>query len=404
MNRTKKILKGVNLEIILLGIYLCLVMIFDSRPNMTKLVNVFFVFYFTISLIRVLTKGRISFSKHISWFYAYWFLLIVGTLYSTDKDYSIGIVTTYLLLNIFSIVVANNIVDNNDMKKVVLIFLIAGVINALYAVQFYGLKEISNSIIYGRRLGWEISAPNSYGLYSAITAIILVYFYISGKNKLALLLSAIPITIMLTSYSKKAFLFFIVCLLSLVVFKYKKKSIKMIIKVSAILVIVFLILQIPVLETLNLRLGSLFSIITRDTTNTSFVDSSDQLRVQLITEGIEMLKKAPLIGNGTGAYRFISLIYFGKNIASHNNFIEILVNNGIIGFLIYYIPILLLIFNGFKISIVKNDYLGWLLFTLLMGTTFIHGASAIVYTDKIYWFILTCNLAYFSKFLIFKLK
>lgn len=396
--------RGVSLEILLLGIYLCLVMIFDSRPNMTKLVNVFFVFYFAISLIRVLTKGKVSFSKYISWFYIYWFLLILGAVYSPNKEYSISIVTTFLLLNIFSIAVVNNIVDEDNVKKIILIFAIAGIVNVLYTVQFYGIKEISNSIIYGRRLGWEISAPNAYGLYSAITTVILVYYYIYEKNKTALLLSLIPITIMLTSYSKKAFLFFIVCMLSLVVFKYKKRSIKMIIKVLAILVIVFLVLQIPVFETLKLRLGSLFSVITRDTTNSSFVDSSDQLRVQLITEGIEMFKNAPLIGNGTGAYRFFSISFFGKNIASHNNFIEILVNNGLIGFLVYYIPILLLLFNGFKISILKNDNLGWLLFTLLMGTTLIHGVSAIIYIDKIYWFILTCNLAYFSKFLNFKLK
>ena len=184
-----------------LGVYIALVMIYDSRPEVTKFINIFFVFYATLSLIQHYKSKKLSINTFFIWFYLFGLLLVLGVLFAPVTNYAIMICTTYLLLSVFLFINVNNMTNRITIEMVLFLFMVAGIANSLYAVYFYGIEGIINSITNGIRLGWEISAPNSYGLYSAITAILSFFFYLFRGRKVYLLIMVLPLLIMITSSS-----------------------------------------------------------------------------------------------------------------------------------------------------------------------------------------------------------
>ena len=71
-------------------------------------------------------------------------------------------------------------------------------------------------------------------------------------------------------------------------------------------------------------------------TGRGIADSSSILRSKYISVGIDAFKESPVIGYGIDNYRYINLRDSGHLTYSHNNFVEMLVGVGGIGFLIYY--------------------------------------------------------------------
>jgi O-antigen ligase len=61
-------------------------------------------------------------------------------------------------------------------------------------------------------------------------------------------------------------------------------------------------------------------------------DSSYRTRAEMIQQGIQFWRQAPLFGNGTDAFRSLS----GKGTYSHNNYVELLCDLGILGVTLFY--------------------------------------------------------------------
>ena len=78
-------------------------------------------------------------------------------------------------------------------------------------------------------------------------------------------------------------------------------------------------------------------------------DSSALLRAEYIYVGMKAWKKSAVLGYGLDNFRIINLHATGHLTYSHNNFIEILVGVGAIGFLIYYSYYIKLLFEYIKI-------------------------------------------------------
>ena len=77
------------------------------------------------------------------------------------------------------------------------------------------------------------------------------------------------------------------------------------------------------------------------------VSTTDLSRINMIKTSIEQFSNAPLLGNGIAHSKVLFDTY------SHNNYVEILMNTGIIGFFIYYSVYLISIYKAYKLS--KNE-------------------------------------------------
>ena len=63
-----------------------------------------------------------------------------------------------------------------------------------------------------------------------------------------------------------------------------------------------------------------------------YEDSSFRLRAEMAEQGIQLWKQAPLFGNGLDAFRGLS----GQGTYSHNNYVELLCDLGLLGALVFY--------------------------------------------------------------------
>lgn len=100
----------------------------------------------------------------------------------------------------------------------------------------------------------------------------------------------------------------------------------------ALIVIGNILINAGILDSLFVRFSELENYTKSG--NTDY--EGDLYRVKLIQLGAQYFIQNPLFGSGANAFRTLNISYFGTSIASHNNVIEILVNYGIIGAVLYY--------------------------------------------------------------------
>lgn len=89
-------------------------------------------------------------------------------------------------------------------------------------------------------------------------------------------------------------------------------------------------------------------------------EKSALMRMEFIRYGLEMWKQSPVWGNGNEAFR----VQYGTY--SHNNYIELLANYGLLGFGLFYTPIVVILVLGYKRLLRTHDselrkYLIWTL-------------------------------------------
>ena len=111
-------------------------------------------------------------------------------------------------------------------------------------------------------------------------------------------------------------------------------------------------------------------------------DSSIIIRTYMFRYGLELLKESPLIGYGINNYR----ILLGKDISvityAHSNYIELLVDVGILGAFIYYAMYVNAIICLLKSK--NNLNLRYLFLTFLLVVLIIDVASVNYYSKHIY--------------------
>lgn len=73
-------------------------------------------------------------------------------------------------------------------------------------------------------------------------------------------------------------------------------------------------------------------------------ESSTELRVYFIREGLNKWMNRPVFGHGNRSFSY----YFGTY--AHNNYVEILVNLGVLGFVLFYLFFLFTMFSVFKLG------------------------------------------------------
>lgn len=116
-------------------------------------------------------------------------------------------------------------------------------------------------------------------------------------------------------------------------------------------------------------------------------DYSSEVRGEMIPIAIMMFTISPIIGNGYAYF----ITHSGLNImtqsySTHNNYLEILVNYGLIGFLLYYSVIMYILFYLFK-AMKKNRMIRFLLAFLLIHL-FVIEPTTVNYCNYVIFYIL----------------
>ena len=200
----------------------------------------------------------------------------------------------------------------------------SGIALAVYSIAVFGIEGFMETLKADERIGEGITNANTFGKvfsYGIVSGFYLIFF---KRQWLCSIGCVLFLLFALSSGSKKSILIILIGAAVLLFFKYGfKYPIRMILGAAAVLVILYGTLQLPLFSVANERF---FGFIGGEQ------DYGDRLREQMIERGIEMFLQKPITGWGIIAFQIVS----GFHNYSHNNYIELLANYGMIGFGLFY--------------------------------------------------------------------
>ena len=274
----------------------------------------------------------------------------------------------FILYGAFNIVIDN--VISSDVAKTMVISMILNLMMTYSIIQYIVLRDditrvlrvteasifftalmvvvMSYNTIFQQRLakGTEINA-NVLAILCVCGFVLSLYF---KNTKTISMLSCCfrglfyIATIMLTG-SRKGIIMIVVAIVIISVLGGKRKIIKGIIVGAVTFTILYwLIMNVDFLyNIIGVRVENLITLLTVGKAN----EGSLKSRQKLLEIGIKYIKEKPWTGYGLDCYKLISGFGSGGVVNgvevgyySHNNYIELLFGTGIIGLILYYIPIL----------------------------------------------------------------
>ena len=298
----------------MLTIYIISLYVFNNAAiNSTNYVSLvlFFVIFF-IWIIDCIKKHRIHISKYYIFYMIFIILGSISYLFALQKSYVISKVIQLLMNS----------------------FIIAGLILSL--LMFF-TSDFANASKYNR-IGSQIGNVNAISICLCYSLSAIFIMNNKSKKKINIFLIVLITIAILFTGSRKGIL--IVILLTL--FSYFIKNIdnlhktakNIIISIIAVTLVFLLIMNVPFLYNMvGIRFISLFDFVTKG----EIQDFSMMSRNNMIKVGIEWFKLRPFRGYGLDNFRFLYNKYFGYDYYAHNNYIELLVDLGVIGVIVYYL-------------------------------------------------------------------
>ena len=296
----------------------------------------------------------------------------ISSIWALNREYTFGRGNTMLIT--FSIITIMFMCFSENMKvdPLLRVIMMSGYIVAVVSVIYYGPRNIIGFISEGERLTItdEFLNINELGMCATYAIIINIYYWVKGEKKMYSILSIPAFLIMLSSGSRKAIAILVIGLVSLYVMRNnrirntRKRLVKMTVSLLLILALLYLASRMSLFSGIMGRIQlTINGILTGKNT-----DYSTLTRLNLVAIGWQIFREHPVLGIGIGNAQFVvEGIYHRQDYYLHNNYIEMLANGGIIGFILYYWFFIYLI-----ITFIKNRDFSDMEFNICFILLFIH--------------------------------
>lgn len=357
---------------------------FASKSYLMMLNSYAMYFFLGVSVICIAACGFLRFNLYTLSMLIFIPVMLLGNLYS-KSSYAISYTYDYFVAFCIVFCIMNYIEGTEDIIFIFKCLMIGGLVLDIYVLSIYGSGFI-DAIMSQTRVGEVAGNVNDVGLKSCYSALIALYFiFNSNQNKYKpfyLILCVVCIFFSLITASKKVLILLIIGVVFLFLFNGKKKNVLKIIRnillaVSVSLLFIYLVYNVKYFEYLRIRVDELFKTLLNSGGN-----SSDQKRMRFLIEGMRVFYEHPFLGDGTAA----SFKYFGTY--SHSNFVELLMNHGILGFVCFYFSYPIIIFRCFKKRTLKESETDMTYMCLFLFLSIIILSVALVYYTFVYYQIL----------------
>lgn len=227
----------------------------------------------------------------------------------------------------------------NEQETFFKALIIAGIFLALYVIKEFDLSSFQN-----RRVVLERINANEIACNLAISIFAIIFLKLKNKKKLKItdfFLMLFFLTVIVICRSKSGIIMLFLLSGSYYALSDLKRAGRRIIFFTALLLtFTFLLLNVEFLYvTIGYRLEGLVASLLLG------AESEDTIRIELYKFGMQLFRRAPLFGQGIDQFRFINLEELDFIGGAHNNYLEILVDFGTIGFILYYIRYLFIWIN-----------------------------------------------------------
>ena len=382
-------------------LYLALAVAFYGSPELTIYPQVLGVLLTCIFFVNIgIRKVSLNFSVPIKMFAIFILLMLLGTMFvSTSWSFFFTTFQVFILLFILS----NILIMSNSHEFYYWGFIVGGLIAIIMQV-IEGRPLLGIGINLVERVGGTIGNVNDYAFVLGTGVNFLFFsFYDTGKKKKTFFWKNIKLIIILLflvecvffTGSKSGIIMMAFSFLVFIILKLKRISLM---KKFLTGIVAITLLSVITPKSINIdavvfeRFQSMYDLATGVSMySDSYEDTSTTQRADLIIDGIRLWSERPILGWGPNEFRYINKV--DDDTYSHNNFIEILVNFGLLGFIIFYFSHFYLLRKLLKLKKMKQrkDEVNWLL--LMLFSLLIIDMTFVTYYNKIYFINLAFILA-----------
>lgn len=205
-----------------------------------------------------------------------------------------------------------------------------------------------NSILTGSlnakdmRLSIGINENRLGKIVSTIGFFVLVYGLQTKNRRILTLLGPILVMVFLTGSRKALLALVFYFVLSLFIGQDRRHLMgRLLLILGCVVVTVLLLFKVDTLyRIIGHRMEQMFSYLL----SVGSTDESMISRGKMIIQAWDAFKQAPFLGHGMHSFSFIT--YYKSY--SHNNYVELLSGLGLVGFLLYYVPLLCFVKTGYR--------------------------------------------------------
>lgn len=298
----------------------------------------------------------------------------------------------------FLVVLFGDYIIKKEASEIVLwCIAICGLVLSIYVIMeyggwgaFYNQATLQKGSLEAQRLGGDINNTNVIGMQCVFSAVVLLYFALIKNRKICFFLMLAPFVTAFATGSRKAIILLVMGVVMIVYYKLtmnsedvSKRFVKVFFGSLAVVALLVILLSSDIAATGVERILKGFGIGDYD----SGMDRTTQMRYDMITTGFRHFWDYPYLGWGLANSRMVNVIYLGFNAYSHNDIVEILVNGGAVGFILYY-GLLYKIFRHHLYFIKKNkaDDEVFASFTILV-MLLVSNIAAVTYYGSISTFV-----------------
>lgn len=308
-------------------------------------------FFSVVLLISASNHFRISLKTNLfkTWLIAFGGICLISVTYALNRSFSIDTIKTLVVLFISLFLIDDQIRTKEELEKYMKLFLISLFIMMIYVI--FNLDLNSFQLAQHGEATTGLWNGNDIGMKCALYIILILYFLSNNRKfikRLFLLISlSIPLILLYYTASRKAILMVVLGFSLFYYLRNPNKKIRNLIVICLGLYLVYNVMMNnkDLYNAIGWRIEGALGLLNKS----GQADSSALLRAKYIEVGINAWKQAPILGYGIDNFRIINLHATGHLTYSHNNFTELLVGVGGIGFLIYYSYYIKLLFDYIKI-------------------------------------------------------
>lgn len=335
----------------------------------------------SISFSANFKKNNYKISKFFVWVSIIYLLFIIYGMFFLRKGTFQLYTVIFRYIEVISIYNSLKQIIKDKSCKIYIPFVISGTFSAIYLFLLEKMNFLSGNMRIGDSLSGNV---NTVGFNMGIISVIVMWWYCQEKKLYKLLLFLLFVFIMLVTGSKKAFIILIFDFV--ILFLSSKNSIAKWCKLLfAFCILFYIVFNVPYFyDIIGIRIESMIGILTN--VNSITYSYSTDIRKIMINEGLSFFFQNPILGGGWNYFYYRTSTIFEY---SHNNYVELLCNFGIIGFIIYYSRYIKNLFFTLKrIKNKKSKYYDMIVVAfVLVILALILDYGAVVFSAQCVWYL-----------------
>lgn len=323
----------------------------------------------------LLFSRRLRFDKILITQVIFILLLLISTSYALNSSISMSRLFTNVLLLTLILVFSSKKINEDQFYKLLKYLVWSSRVTALIVLLFGTYSE--NRLLLGEVFIEDPNYLTGYFVFGVVSSIFIIMKRMRGNRLLSIAELSIYLFIILSTGSRTGLISYVLIIGVILLSRFSLKSIfYSLITLSSLIIITFILVQF--IDT---------QIIERFTIQ-SILDSDGTGRFDLWKNALSIFEHSSdfrkIMGYGAGNIKDAYLLYGYTPIVSHNVFIDVLLENGMIGLILYTLLTIFIIIKSYQKDDKRIFYMLLVVLIMSFGSSF--------YAYKVYWNLILINI------------